>query len=155
MATPKDDGRGRPPKFDNPEDLKTAIEEYFTFCDNRIQQVYSKKRDAVIEIINPEPYTMAGLAYALGMDRRSLLNYMNNDLFFSHVKTARDKVQTDVERRLMEGQPAGAIFNLKNNFGYVDKTEIDQNISGELKTGQVDPALAAKFEQFIKEDTKS
>lgn len=154
MATPHHLNGGRPLKYSDPEVLAQAIDEYFDHCDNRIQQVYSKKSDGVIEIINPEPYTMAGLAYALGIDRETLLNYAQRELFFDTVKKGRDKVQLDVERRLMEGQPTGAIFNLKNNFGYVDKQEIDQNISGELKTGQFDEAAAASYAEFLKGNTK-
>lgn len=109
--------------------MQSAIDEYFDYCDNRIQQVYSKKSDGVIEIINPEPYTMSGLAYALGVDRDTILNYGKRDEFFGTVKRAREKVHRDVERRLMDGgQAAGPIFNLKNNFGWKDKTEQDLHI---------------------------
>ena len=74
---------------------------------------------------------MAGLAYSLGIDRITLLNYSKNEQYFSTVKKAREKVQTDVERRLMEGQPTGAIFNLKNNFGYVDQQQQDITSGGD------------------------
>ena len=127
---------GRPPLYTDVEQLSAIVDEYFATCDNRIQQVYSKKSDGVIEVINPEPYTMAGLAYALGMDRRTLLEYSKTDQFSPTIKAARNRVQLDVERRLMEGNSTGAIFNLKNNFGYVDKTEVDQNVSGELQTAR-------------------
>lgn len=144
---------GRPPIYTNPEAMQKDIDEYFDNCDNRIQQVYSKKSDGVIEVINPEPYTMAGLAYALGMDRKSLLNYSNKEEFFPTVKKARNKVQLDVERRLMETNATGAIFNLKNNFGYVDKTEVDQTINGEIKTNY-DSEAAKRYTDFLKNDTK-
>lgn len=136
MATPKYKGKhpgGRPPAFKSVDELQKKIDEYFDMCDNRIQQVYSKKSDGVIEVINPEPYTMAGLAYAVGVDRETIRNYSKKEEFFGTVKRAREKVQTDVERRLMETQPTGAIFNLKNNFGYVDKTEQELNHSGDVK----------------------
>lgn len=156
MATPHHLNGGRPLIFKTPEELAEKIEEYFNHCDNRIQQVYSKKQDAVIEIINPEPYTMAGLAYALGIDRETLLNYASRELFFDTVKKGRDKVQMDVERRLMEGQPTGAIFNLKNNFGYVDKTETDLTSKGEsIKGESLDTATVEQFNEFIKNTTKS
>ncbi len=145
---------GRPLLFDNVDELKEKIDEYFDFCNARTQQVYDKKSGTVLEIINPEPYTMAGLAYTIGIDRKTLYNYSKKDDFFPTIKRAREKVQTDVERRLMEGQATGAIFNLKNNFEYVDKTEVDQNISGELKTGESDPELAREFSNYLKEKTK-
>lgn len=43
------------------------------------------------------------------------------------------------------------IFRLKQpQHGYTDKQQIDQNISGELKTGEVDPKLAAEFAEWLK-----
>ena len=77
---------GRPLLYKTAEELQLAIDEYFDTCDNRIQQVYSKKSDGVIEVINPEPYTMAGLAYAMGTDRKTILNYEKRDEFFLTVK---------------------------------------------------------------------
>ena len=124
---------GRPPLYTSLEELEAVIDEYFDNCDNRIRHVYSKKRDEVVEIIDPEPYTMAGLAYALGMDRRTLLEYSKKDEFSPTIKKARNKVQIDVERRLMEGQAAGPIFNLKNNFDYKDQTQQDINHSGNVQ----------------------
>jgi hypothetical protein len=123
---------GRPAKFESVEELQSAISDYFDYCDNRIQQVYSKKSDGVIEIVNPEPYTMAGLALAIGLSRQGLMEYKNKSKEFSDaIKKARDKVHMDVERRLMEGNSTGAIFNLKNNFGWKDKTETDITSGGD------------------------
>lgn len=114
---------GRPLKFKTVEELQAVIDEYFSYCDNRIQQVYSKKSDGVIEVINPAPYTMAGLAWRIGLSRQALMEYSHRDHFGDAVKAARNKIQEDVETRLMETAATGAIFNLKNNFGYKDKTE--------------------------------
>lgn len=119
---------GRPPIYNTVEELEPLVDEYFTFCDNRIRYVYSKKRDKVVEVIDPEPYTMAGLAYHLGMDRDTLLNYSKKKEFIGTIKRARDRVHLDVERRLMDGAGAGAIFSLKNNFNWRDKSE--QELTG-------------------------
>lgn len=126
---------GRPVLYSNPEELSALIDEYFDFCDNRVQQVYSPKAEAVIEIINPEPYTMSGLAYHLGMDRRTLLDYGTKDTFLALIKYARARVERDVERRLFEGggNVAGAIFNLKNNFGWRDQKELEHDLAPDLK----------------------
>ena len=72
---------------------------------------------------------MSGLAYALGMDRTTLINYGHRDEFFNTVKRARDRVTAEYERRLLKsGTPTiGLIFALKNNAGWVDKQEIDVN----------------------------
>lgn len=122
---------GRPALYTSVEELTKLIDEYFDYCDNRIKQVYSKKRDEVIEVIEPEPYTMSGLAYFLGMDRDTLLRYSKQKKFYGTVKAARNRVHMDVERRLMDGVGVGAIFSLKNNFGWLDKTQSEH--SGEQR----------------------
>lgn len=120
---------GRPPLYTSEDELKRIIDEYFDYCDNRIQRVYSAKSDGVIEIIDPAPYTMSGLARALDMSRDTLVEYSKKDQFSDTIRRARNRVHEDVERRLMEGKAqTGAIFNLKNNFGWKDKSEVDQNI---------------------------
>lgn len=116
---------GRKLKFKTVEKLEEAIKEYFDNCDNRLIQGYDNKNNEQFAYISPEPYTMSGLAYALDMDRRSLLNYGKRGQFFPTIKRARRRVATDVERRLMEGKnAAGAIFNLKNNFGWKDESQV-------------------------------
>ena len=131
---------GRPPLFTNAEDLAYIIDEYFDYCDNRIQQIYSAKADGVIEVMNPAPYTMAGLAYRIGMDRKSLLNYSKKEEFFPTIKAARDRVEADVEERMNDKQTftPGLIFNAKNNFDWKDKTEQD------IKVQEVRPILGGK-----------
>ncbi len=69
---------------------------------------------------------MSGLALSIGLDRKSVLNYEKKDKFVLTIRKARDTVHADVEKRLMDGAGVGAIFNLKNNFGWKDKTEVEQ-----------------------------
>ena len=138
---------GRPLLFKTAEEMQKKIDEYFDFCDNRIQQVYSAKSDGVIEIVNPAPYTMSGLALSLDMDRKSLLNYSKKEQFFPTIKRAKQKVHSDVETRLMEKNAVGAIFNLKNNFGWKDKTEME--LSGSL-TDMTDEQLALRVKELEK-----
>lgn len=115
---------GRPLKYKTVEELESAIEEYFDWCDNRTTSVYIKEAGDNVPISNPAPYTMSGLAYALDMSRQALLDYSKKDEFLDAIKRARARVEQDVETRLMDGKaPAGAIFNLKNNFGWKDKNE--------------------------------
>ena len=136
---------GRPLLFKTAKEMQKKIDEYFDFCDNRIQQVYSAKSDGVIEIVNPAPYTMSGLALSLDMDRKSLLNYSKKEQFFPTIKRAKQKVHSDVETRLMEKNAVGAIFNLKNNFGWKDKTEME--LSGSL-TDMTDEQLALRVKEL-------
>lgn len=108
---------GRPRKYEKVEEMEKEIERYFEKCDGE-----------------KEPYTMSGLALALGFDsRQSLLNYCDysddedND-FLDTIKKAKMKCEVSVERGLLSGKynSTGAIFNLKNNFGWKDKQEIEQ-----------------------------
>lgn len=102
---------GRPVKYKTPEEMQILIDAYF------------KERDET-----KEPYTMTGLAIALDMDRKSLVNYAQRDEFFLTIKKAREKVEDYAERSLYRASNVtGIIFNLKNNFSWVDRQEIDQH----------------------------
>ena len=123
---------GRPPLYKDAEELSIIIDEYFDWCDNRVKSVYIKELGDNMAISSPAPYTMSGLARRLGIDRDTLLRYGKKDEFYGTVKAARERVQEDVETRLMEtSNQSGAIFNLKNNFGWKDKTEQDVTSNGE------------------------
>ena len=100
---------GRPLKYKTAEELDKAIEQYYVDCQKQMR-----------------PYTMSGLAVALGIDRRTLLNYSKKDDFFPTIKKARDMVEAFTEEMLLTGKnTAGVIFSLKNNFGWKDKTEVE------------------------------
>jgi len=107
---------GRPKKYDSPEKMQEDIDKYFKECRE-----------------NDRPYTMTGLAIALDMDRKTLLNYRKEEgyePFFHTVKSARDKVERFLEEKLLtDNAVTGVIFNLKNNFDWKDKQEIDANVS--------------------------
>ena len=111
---------GRPLAFKTPEELEIKIEQYFLDC----------KEDK-------RPYTMGGLAVALGVDRKTIINYSNKDEYFHTIKKAREIVESYAEEQLYRngGQVAGIIFNLKNNFDWKDKTEQDVTTKGEPVTG--------------------
>lgn len=122
MAAPKNPV-GRPLAFKTPEELQAVIEEYFDYCDNRAKTIVDKEGNE-ITITHPAPYTMSGLARRLKVDRDTLINYSHRDNFSALIRDARDRIQEDVETRLMETKnEKGAIFNLKNNFSWKDKSE--------------------------------
>ncbi len=142
---------GRPPLYTNVDELQNIIDEYFAWCDNRTKSVFVKELGDNVEISYPAPYTMAGLARRLGMERRTLTDYAKKDEFSDTIKDAKSRIQEDVEIRLMEtSNQSGAIFNLKNNFGYVDKTETDVTSKGEALAAAVDPQAAAAFAEYLK-----
>lgn len=97
-------------KYKNKETLKKGIDKYFQECDKK-----------------QRPYTMSGLAYSLGIDRVTLINYGKKDLFFTLIKEAKDKVQAQLEENALmgKGNATFTIFNLKNNYGWRDTVEVD------------------------------
>ena len=153
QAQPKHAG-GRPKLYTSVDEVASIIEEYFDYCDNRIQQVYSAKADGVIEVMNPAPYTMSGLALALDMDRKSLLNYSKQEEFFPTIKKAREKVEADIEERMNDKQTftPGLIFNAKNNFGWVDQTKVEH--SGEINRNATEEELDAIIERSTNKASK-
>lgn len=147
---------GRPLKFDSVEDLQKKIDAYFAECDPHIEEVTewveardekgSLKKDKnglnyLVEVTHKKmteqvPYTITGLALALGTTRRTLLDY--EDEYgkempeYSHtIKAAKTKIENFNEQMLFGPSPTGTIFNLKNNYGWRDKTE--QENTGEQK----------------------
>lgn len=98
---------GRPPKYKTPEEMQMVIDDYFGK-------------------VGDKP-TMSGLALELGMSRQALCDYAKKDEFLDTIKSARLRVEAALEQHLFSGSVAGVIFNLKNNFGWKDKTEVEQN----------------------------
>ena len=120
--------KGRPRKYERVEDMEEAIEKYFA------------KQDK-----NGMPYTVSGLALALGMTRETLLRYEENNIFSDTIKRAKQKIEEYVETRLfVSGIATGVIFNLKNNFGWKDKQEIEQS-------GEMNNTITVKFSGDVEE----
>ncbi|MFA7361917.1 MAG: terminase small subunit [Candidatus Kapaibacterium sp.] len=102
---------GSPPFYSDPSELQESCDNYFIQC-----------------ISDKEPFTITGLALALGFsERKSLIDYSKKVEFVHIIKRAKLKVEKGYEIRLSGGQPAGAIFALKN-MDWSDKTEVDQNV---------------------------
>jgi hypothetical protein len=102
----------RPKLYNDVEKLEKDIDAYFKMCDKK-----------------ERPYTMSGLALALNMDRRSLLNYSKDEKFFLTIKKAKQKVEAQLEENALMNKynPTFTIFNLKNNFDWKDKMEVEAN----------------------------
>ena len=101
---------GRKMKYEDIEQFNKLVNDYFNTCDKQ-----------------NKPYTLSGLAYALDLDRKSLLNYSKNEKFFPTIKKAKEKIEQQLEENALMGKANATftIFNLKNNYGWQDKTEVD------------------------------
>ena len=99
---------GRPLLFKTVKELEDKINSYF-------------------EDENNKPYTITDLAVWLDCDRKTLTNYENRDKFFPTIKRAKTKIEAGIEKGALLGlyNPTFSIFNMKNNFGWQDKQEID------------------------------
>lgn len=114
-------------KYKSQEELQTGIDKYFEECD---------KKD--------KPYTMSGLAESLDIDRVTLINYGKRDSYFTLIKKAKQKVERQLEENALtgKGNATFTIFNLKNNYGWVDKQEQEitetkrYNIVNDLPKGE-------------------
>lgn len=113
---------GQPIKWKSPKELQDKIKEFYKWCEENDKRV-----------------TVSRLAWYLGTNRRTLLNYENADEFgwlknlddktrkeYVHtIKKAKAFIESEYEELLYQkGSNTGAIFTLKNNYGWVDKQEI-------------------------------
>lgn len=128
--------KGRPFKYTDPAEVQNIIDNYFAECDNHSVQVYDKKRGEVVSMKKPRPYTIEGICVALEIDRKTLLNYEKGEVLFHTIKKAKEKVLMNLSERALGGEntPAVSIFFLKNNFGFVDKTEVVSETTHNIKT---------------------
>ena len=108
---------GRPKKYNSAYEMQRDIDSYFYNCD-------AKQR----------PYTVSGLANALDLTRQSLLNYAEDDEFFDTIKRAKSKIEQFTEELLFSKDvpTAGVIFNLKNNYDWKDKQEIEADVNNDV-----------------------
>ena len=123
----------RPKKFDNVEELQLLIEEYFAYCDSQTKTVLTKKGELVV-IPHPKPYTVQGLAVYLDCTMETLLQYQKQDAFSETIKKAKTKIETNKVEGMISGDwnATGVIFDLKNNHDWKDKTEVDNNLKGNI-----------------------
>ena len=133
----KESKAGRPKKFQNIDEFREKINEYFDRCDER-----------------DRPYTVTGLAYHLDTNRTLLLNIEHmghyGEDFAYEIAKAKMRCELWLEENLLtrNSNVVGSIFALKNNFGWRDKTE--QEISHH---GDVAKLLEQRRKQVIEQRT--
>ncbi len=110
---------GRPVKWKSVDEMQSKIDEYFLNCvENGLHQ------------------TITGLAIALNMTRQGLIDYSKKDAFADTIKKAKLRCEHYVENLALGKSPIGAIFNLKCNYGWVDKQVLEH--SGGLNIKLID-----------------
>lgn len=112
---------GRPKKFQNIEEFRSQIEDYFQTC-----------------IAEDRPFTITGLAYHLDTSRMLLINIEHmghyGEDFAYEVAKAKMRCEVWLEENLLtrNSNVVGSIFALKNNFGWRDKTEQEISHVGDM-----------------------
>lgn len=142
---------GRPPKFESVEEMQKLIDEYFEWCEphpeivtewlrpkKKIIEKNKAGEDVEVEVTDYDepmytheierlthkvPYTINGLSLHLDITRDTLLEYEKKEEFSDTIKRAKTKIQNELELGLYGNSVTGLIFNLKNNYGWKDKTE--------------------------------
>jgi hypothetical protein len=141
MPTPKRKP-GPAPFFSSPAEMARKIDAYFLDCDSYTRNVLSKT-GALLEINLPRRYTVAGLALYLGFAARTeLADYAKDHPAFSDtIKRARVKMEAQRSEDLVDPETSnsrGITFDLVNNHGWHDKTEIENVTPEKIKQFIVD-----------------
>lgn len=114
-------------KFATADELRYVVDEYFD-----------------IKAATNSPFTISGLARHLGVTRATLLNYEKKYAgteYAEIIEDAKVRIEEFVEECLFRNKvpTTGVIFNLKNNFSWKEKQEID--CSGEMKVVKLEDVL--------------
>jgi len=135
---------GRPRSY-MPEDFRAKVIEYFESVDkeNERRKLQRFMTDKV------KPYTISGICVYLGISRDTWSEYGKQEGYSDTIKIARLIVENYVEEGLLNGSvnPIGAIFNLKNNFDWVDKRELTV---GQAEPPEPTPELLEMYRSKIK-----
>ena len=125
---------GQPMKYKTVKALEAAVDNYFAV------DAFMPTKDGEAEFLP----TMSGLALSLDVDRRTLVNYSHNEKFFPTIRKARAKIESFIETRLYGGNVAGCVFNLKNNFDWKDKQEVEtKDTTNEVSDEELNAKIAA------------
>lgn len=130
---------GRPPMFESAEQMQKLIDAYFKECDGKplLDKDGTPIRNKYGKIIKDDrrPYTITGLALALGFTtRQALLNYEGKEEFVDTIKRAKSRVERYAEERLYDKDGAnGAKFSLANNFkDWSEKQSVEASVKNSM-----------------------
>ncbi len=137
---------GRPLKFTSPEQLEWLIKDYFdsiTISTPRTKHntdpdkdVDDDFREPILnnlweQIIDTEWVSIPSILWLceyLDIHRSTLIEYEEMNEFSNTIKKAKQIIEKyNSEQLYRKEQVTGIIFNLKNNFDWKDKSEVDNN----------------------------
>ena len=139
----------------------TSREKYTSLLGNKNASKYTEKDyDIMVKKItdyfieqekNERPFTMTGLANALGVHKNTLTNYEKEGPFCELIKKSKQVIEQQLEERLVDRNSycLGLIFNLKNNYGWKDQQEI--KTTSEVSVSPLNDAMSA-LKESVKDD---
>jgi len=89
----------KPLKFKSVKELQKKIDAYFKACDQN-KRVYVLKDGKTIQIPDPKPYTITGLALALDTTRETLCDYGEKDGYSDTIRRAKLRCENYAEESL-------------------------------------------------------
>jgi hypothetical protein len=107
---------GKPPKYSTAEELLDKALEYFSWCDD----------------VRKSKYNEAHLRMWLGFTRKNWHDYKKHPDYCNTMDFIESYMEGETEDKLMwAGSTQGAIFKLKNKYGWSDVThqEVNQKIT--------------------------
>jgi hypothetical protein len=121
---------GRPLRFQNVNELQTAIDGYF-----------ATRFDGAGNVIRP--VTITGLALALDTTRQVLMDYQGREEFTDAIKRAKLRCECYAEEQLFIGRNSnGAQFALKN-YGWKDQQHVEVKEITLLSDDELNDRLSA------------
>ena len=159
MTTKKDTKQeknkgGKPLLFDTPEKLEKALNDYFdsiTITELKYQLVKVGEDEEGKPIYGQEPIlnnkgtqvtrtryyenpSILAMCRHIGTTRETIREYEMREGYVDTIKKAKARVEEYLENELYrKEQVTGVIFNLKNNFGWKDKQEIETSGEQNIK----------------------
>lgn len=133
---------GRPPKLSSPEELQEKFLEW--------KQLLGMGGAKYGEVPDVE-----GFCDHIDSYRDLFSEYEKKEEYSDTIKRIKNWIYYRKKQLAMVNKMNATIFifDAKNNFGYVDKTEVDQSVSGQLDTSPANPEMVARFTEFLKGDT--
>jgi hypothetical protein len=110
-----------------PEEMLEESTAYFLNCD---KTTIDKWMGAKVQ----KPKTLSWLCLWLWVSKDYISEKAKDPNYSETIKGIRMNVENDIEEWILTWMynATSWIFNLKNNFNWVDKTEVDQNIKAQV-----------------------
>lgn len=137
--------KGPPRKYATPEQMQEEIDKYFASC----IRMFVDEQTGEAEFYWVDSPTIPGLALALGMTSKTLLEYAKRDEFEDIITEAKLRIEEYTAKALHANPKAtGLIFILKN-MGWQDNRTVTYAPPSRLEAAKTPEQLAELIEQDV------